>query len=100
VKQCSWCSSRFIGTVGYQIYCSVACREEATKEKIAARHKELRRKKRMGKSRLCSGKCGTKLSMYNDTGYCEYCTINDKDVNKKLREIKELMHDYENITES
>ena len=88
MKLCNWCDKHFRPTVSYQIYCSTECRNSATKEKIAERHKVLRRKKRKEKERLCSGGCGTKLSLYNDESMCNSCQINLKQVTKKIREIK------------
>lgn len=88
MKLCNWCDKHFRPTVSYQIYCSTQCRNDATKEKIAERHKILRRKKRKEKDRLCSGGCGTKLSLYNDETMCNSCQINLKQVTKKIREIK------------
>jgi len=98
VKLCSWCDKTFTPAVSYQIYCSSECREQATKEKIVDRHKILRRKKRKDKIRMCSGGCGTKLSVYNDETLCNVCSINNKQVIKKIKEIKGLMHDYEDNT--
>ena len=96
MKQCSWCSNRFAPNVPYQIYCSAGCREEATKEKIVERHKENKRKKNSQKNRLCAANCGTKLSIYNDHTLCNSCYVDKKQVNKKIREIKVFMHDYQN----
>jgi hypothetical protein len=53
MKHCKWCDSEFNTEVSYQIYCSVECREQATKEKIAERYLVLRRQKRIGKERKC-----------------------------------------------
>ncbi len=96
MKQCSWCSNRFAPNVPYQIYCSAGCREEATKEKIVERHKENKRKKNSEKNRMCAAGCGTKLSIYNDHTLCNSCYVDKKQVNKKIREIKVFMHDYQN----
>jgi hypothetical protein len=98
LKQCSWCSNYFTANVTHQIYCSPECREEATKEKIVERHKEVRRRKRNSKVRMCAGKCNTKLSAYNDHTLCNSCYINQKEVNKKMREIRVFMHDYQDDT--
>ena len=95
MKQCSWCSNHFAPNVTYQIYCSANCREGATKEKIVERHKENKRKKNSQKNRLCTT-CGTKLSIYNDHVLCNSCNVDKKQVNKKIREIKVFMHDYQN----
>ena len=96
MKQCSWCSNRFAPNVPYQIYCSAVCREEATKEKIVEKHKENKRKKNSEKNRVCAAGCGTKLSIYNDHTLCNSCYVDKKQVNKKIREIKVFMHDYQN----
>jgi hypothetical protein len=95
VKQCSWCNNYFAANVSYQIYCSSECRSDATKEKILERHRENRRKKRNDKPRLCAGKCGTKLSIYNDFNYCDNCFLKNKEINKKIKQIRMLFHDYE-----
>ena len=91
MKLCSWCDSTFRPTVSYQIYCSPECRTQATKEKILERHKVLRRQKRKDKQRVCAAGCGTILSMYNDSKYCDNCIIHQSLVDKKLKEIRGLM---------
>lgn len=98
MKACSWCTNFFTANVSYQIYCSSQCREEATKEKILERHKENRRKRKNSKIRMCAGNCGTRLSMYNDDKLCNKCLIDNKEVNRVIREIKVLMHDYKDDT--
>jgi hypothetical protein len=99
LKQCSWCSTYFYGAVSYQIYCSAECRDEATKEKIAERHKATRRHKRNNKVRMCAGKCGTRLSLYNEHTHCAVCYINSKEVNKKIKQIRMFFHEYQDDTE-
>ena len=37
MKHCQWCDKTFESLISYQIYCSLECRESATKEKIAAK---------------------------------------------------------------
>jgi hypothetical protein len=98
VKPCSWCDKPFKPSVSYQIYCSLECRNDATKEKINERHRILKRKKRKQKPRYCAGSCGMKLSVYNDEKYCNNCLIDRKQVDKKIKEIRMLMHDYEDRT--
>jgi len=95
VKSCSWCENNFNPAVSYQIYCSTSCRDLATREKILERHKVLRRQKRRSKTRMCAGGCGIKLSIYNDDTMCGSCSVNSKQVDKKIKEIRMLMHDYE-----
>lgn len=87
MKHCQWCDSPFESKVAYQIYCSSECRESATKEKIAERYAIERRNKRINQVRLCKD-CGQRLSAYNDDPICFSCTVDPKEVNKTLREIK------------
>ena len=87
MKHCSWCDNEFKTTISYQIYCSVVCRDAATKEKIAARYIHSRRQKRLGKDRRCK-KCGNSLSIYNDENLCNECNVNPNDVAKILKQIK------------
>lgn len=93
MKLCKWCDNYFSPTVSYQIYCSPTCRDAATKEKIAERHKVLRRQKRKNKIRYCAGSCGTILSVYNDGKYCDHCLVDSRAVEKKIKEIKGLMNE-------
>jgi hypothetical protein len=90
VKTCSWCDQNFKPTVSYQIYCSAICREEATKEKVLERQKILKRKRFFGKTRYCSGGCGSTLSPYNESTFCPDCYINPKQVSRALKELKRL----------
>lgn len=86
-KCCEWCNSTFDTSVSYQIYCTLECREAATKEKIAERYALTRRKRRLGKARPCKG-CSQPLSIYNDDQLCQSCLVNPSEVTKALREIK------------
>lgn len=94
MKTCNWCGNEFQPNVSYQIYCSVECRECATKEKVGERYQQKRRQRLASKQRRCAGGCGTILSSYNDSQFCSRCIINDKLVNKALKELKGLI-DYE-----
>jgi hypothetical protein len=87
MKTCQWCDDPFEPKVGYQIYCSSECREEATKEKIAQRYLVARRNKMMGKKRECKS-CGSPLSAYNDDPICHGCLINPIEVSRALKEIR------------
>ena len=87
MKHCQWCDKTFETKISYQVYCSVECRDLATKEKIAARYLYSRRQKRKGKDRLCKS-CGQALSIYNDEALCNNCLINPSDVTKALKQIK------------
>jgi hypothetical protein len=88
MKHCRWCNKTFDSQISYQIYCSSECRDDATKEKIAARYLVSKRQKRKGKNRKCKS-CDEQLSIYNDESLCVKCNINPVDVNKALREIKD-----------
>lgn len=92
MKHCQWCDNRFRPNVAYQIYCSDECRAEATRQKIAEKYVENRRKKWAKKTRLCKS-CGSHLSIYNDDQICDRCTINPAEVRKALKDIRELMKD-------
>jgi uncharacterized protein YmfQ (DUF2313 family) len=94
MKQCSWCLKEFKPSVSYQIYCSVECRDLATKEKIADRYHINRRKKRSKKQRFCAGECGTELSIYNDNLFCNTCMVNNKKVDRTLKQVKRFF-EYE-----
>jgi hypothetical protein len=96
MKICDWCSNEFQPNVTYQIYCSSKCREFATKEKVNERYKTKRRQKLKEKERRCSGGCGTVLSMYNDSEFCQKCMVNKKQVDKALKELKGLI-EYERL---
>lgn len=94
MKTCEWCAQKFEAKVTYQIYCSVDCRESATKEKISERYQVTRIKNRSGKNRKCSGGCGTQISIYNNNGFCNLCMVNKKKVDQMLKELKGLF-EYE-----
>lgn len=91
MKTCQWCDAPFEPNVGYQIYCSSECREQATKEKIAQRYAIARRNKMIGKKRKCKS-CGAPLSAYNDEQTCQSCIVNPSDVAKALKEIKGIVN--------
>lgn len=86
-KHCEWCDHQFETKIKYQIYCSPECREQATKEKILERYRNLRRNKDSYKNRTCKS-CGNKLSVYNNEDICQTCSINPMDVSKVLKEMK------------
>ena len=89
MKRCQWCDNQFETNISYKIYCSTECREEATKEKIAQKYAIKRRTKMMGKNRKCKT-CGALLSAYNDDNICHACAVNPKEVNKVLKELKDI----------
>jgi hypothetical protein len=86
-KHCNWCDSGFESTVSYQIYCSAECRSEATKEKVAIKYAQKRRKN--AKNRKCKS-CETPLSIYNDDVLCPVCIIIPSEVAKALKDVKGL----------
>jgi hypothetical protein len=88
MKHCQWCDKQFKTDITYQIYCSPECRDQSTKEKIAARYMVSRRQKRIGKERICKS-CKEALSIYNDDSLCVKCNVNPSDVAKALKEIKD-----------
>lgn len=94
MKICDWCSNEFQPNVSYQIYCSAECRQLATKEKVNERYRIKKRHKLSKKQRRCAGNCGTILSIYNNSGFCTQCSINHKQVNQALKELKGLI-EYE-----
>lgn len=94
MKICDWCSEIFEPNVSYQIYCCAECRDAATKEKVNERYQQKRRKKLAQKERRCANGCGTILSIYNDSGLCGSCIINERQVSSALKELKGLI-DYE-----
>lgn len=91
---CIRCDKEFEPNSNKQIYCSIECRQDASKEKIMERYHIEKRKKRQGKERRCAGNCGTVLSVYNDAGMCDNCLINHKKMNSFMRELKSYF-DYE-----
>tara|TARA_R110000803_G_scaffold161322_1_gene225065 strand:- start:973 stop:1263 length:291 start_codon:yes stop_codon:yes gene_type:complete len=94
MKSCDWCSFGFTPKVSYQIYCTPACRELATRKKIYDRYKKIKIRDRSTKDRLCSGGCGTVLSVYNDNTFCNVCMVNKNKVEKMIEDLKGLF-DYE-----
>ena len=81
MKLCNRCDTYFKPRVSYQIYCSDICREESTKEKIAERYIATRRQK-------CLGGCNLDLSIYNESGFCSNCNVNEKQVAKMIKQLK------------
>ena len=94
IKHCEWCDNSFDTKSKNQIYCSIECRTEATKQKVVQRYKITKAKDRVGKDRRCAGGCNTLLSIYNDNGFCDTCLTNNKKLDKTLKEIKGLF-EYE-----
>ena len=91
-KHCSWCDNTFETQISYQIYCSVECRELATREKIRERYIATKIKNRAGKNRKCKS-CNSALSIYNDDSFCSNCLIIPKDVFQALKDIKKIIKD-------
>ena len=94
MKNCQWCNSQFSSKISYQIYCSSDCRDAATREKIAERYAITRRSRRHGKDRKCKV-CKAQLSAYNDDTTCTKCTVTPTDVNRALRDIRNLSNGKE-----
>ncbi len=87
LKNCEWCGTDFAANVSYQIYCSVDCRTESTKEKTNNKQRERRIKSRVGKERLCAT-CKQPLSIYNDDSFCVTCIGDTKALKRFLKDIK------------
>lgn len=88
-KHCQWCDTSFTTKISYQVYCSPQCREHATREKISERYEITRRNNRLKKPRKCKS-CGKNLSAYNDEPLCKSCLVNPSEVNKALKDIRNL----------
>lgn len=91
---CAVCDQEFAQNSSKQIYCSVECRQQASKQKITERYEKEKIRKRIGKNRRCAGGCGTMLSIYNDSGMCDNCLEHKKRVAGFMRELKNYF-DYE-----
>lgn len=98
MKNCDWCSNEFQPNVSYQIYCSIECRQLATKEKVNERYRFRKRTRNSKKGKKCAGGCGTLLSMYNESRFCSRCMTNNKEVNRALKELKGII-EYEKFNE-
>ena len=87
MKFCSWCLNSFDSENNRQIYCSVDCRVQATKERQA----EIRRKNR--KQKRCATKgCSGKVSAHIDSVYCRSCYLSDSVIELDLKMIKRMMN--------
>ena len=93
-KVCQWCDDQFETVSKNQIYCSPPCRAESTKKKIVERYQISKFKSRQGKERRCAGGCDTLISIYNDAGFCNICLVNEKKVDKLVKDLKGYF-DYE-----
>jgi hypothetical protein len=92
IKTCMQCDKDFFAKSKNQIYCSSECRTLATKQKIVARYQVSKFKNRQGKERRCSGGCDTLISIYNDAGFCNNCLINNKKVDKFIKDLKDYFY--------
>ena len=93
-KTCQWCDDEFETKSKNQIYCSPECRTESTKKKIVERYQVAKFKSRQGKERRCAGGCNTLISVYNDAGFYNACLVNQKKVDKFIKDLKDYF-DYE-----
>lgn len=71
MSNCEWCGNEFIKRTN-QVYCSVVCRESATKHKISQHYQRNVLVKRRGQHRPCR-MCGKQLSIYNPGRVCNQC---------------------------
>lgn len=58
------------------------------------RYKVSKAASRVGKNRKCAGGCGTRISIYNDVGFCNVCMVSKKKLDQALKEIRDFF-DYE-----
>ncbi len=93
MNRCSWCDAEFVKDHPQQIYCSIECRTEASKESARRYAKVAKYKARVGKKRLCKT-CKTPLSVYNDHQLCSVCYVKNDAVRRALKNIKAYI-DYE-----
>lgn len=97
MKDCAWCGEFFEPATSYQIYCGATCRETATKQKIRDRGSMAKIKRRIKKPRFCANKCGSQLSIYNDSKICAKCRVDQRLVDKALNNMRDFF-DYEDDT--
>ena len=90
---CRLCDKEFKSDLKHQVYCSVECREKATRQKMIERQEKERLKRRIKKKRFCSN-CKKEISIYNEDSLCNTCTIDKRKVDKFLKDLKHLF-DYE-----
>jgi hypothetical protein len=43
---------------------------------------------------VCAGGCGILISIYNDAGFCNSCLVNNKKVDKFVKDLRDYF-DYE-----
>ena len=87
MKHCQWCDNAFETEISYKIYCSDSCRDSATRHNISLRYYKKKIEQRLKKPRKCLS-CGSVLSIYNDEKVCSACNINDKELEKLLKQMK------------
>lgn len=93
-KICGWCNEEFKSKSKNKVYCSIECRTESTKNKIVERNQVAKYRSRVGKDRRCAGGCNTLISVYNDIGFCNSCLVNNKKVDKFIKDLRGYF-DYE-----
>lgn len=87
---CQWCGDEFEAHSKSHIYCSIEHRALASKEKKAERYRNNKIRARVGKVRMCSGGCGTQLSIYNEAGICDNCLISPKELKSLIKDLRGL----------
>lgn len=91
IQYCRWCDKDFKASSKHQIYCSLECRQLATKEKVIQRAQKQKLKRRMNKKRFCNS-CGVEISIYNEYATCNNCYIDKKKVDKFLKDMRYLFN--------
>jgi hypothetical protein len=92
-QYCRWCDKQYTANSKQQVYCSIECRQIATKENTMQKRKQQKFKKRINKRRLCSG-CGIEISIYNEFSICNSCYVDKKKLDKFLKDMRYLF-EYE-----
>lgn len=93
ISYCRWCDKKYVQSSKHQVYCCLECRQNSTRQKVLERQKKQKLKRRMAKKRLCSN-CECEISIYNESTVCNTCMIDQKRVDKFLKDMRYLF-DYE-----
>lgn len=86
MKLCPWCLSSFHSDSNRQVYCSVDCRTQATKD----RKVDIRRKDK--KKRCATKGCPNGVSAHIDSPYCRSCYLSDSVIELDLKMIRKMMN--------
>ena len=88
---CQWCGIYFGEVKSRQIYCSDACRTEATK--VNTRQRQMREKVKQRKQNpIRCKRCGTIISVYRNGKYCYMCEA-ELALFAQLKQIKRMSNE-------